>query len=79
MRLQMLETDRRNGAVAVLQEMLDKERERAFQYAQQISSLSSQYREVQAQFAELKGRQAATEAKEKPGRHWRIFGREKEH
>jgi len=77
--MQMFETERRNGAVAVLQDMLDKERERAFQYAQQISSLSSQYREVQAQFAELKQQRAETEAKAKPGRHWRIFSREKEH
>jgi general secretion pathway protein A len=38
-RLQMLESDRKNDVVAVLQEMLEKERERAFQYAQQINSL----------------------------------------
>jgi general secretion pathway protein A len=79
MRMQMLESDRRNGTVAVLQEMLDKERERTLQYAQQITSLSSQYREVQSQFAELKQQRTETESKAKSGRHWRIFGREKEH
>ena len=68
--MQMLETERRNGAVAVLQDMLDKERERAFQYAQQISSLSSQYREVQAQFAELKQQRAADRG---AGKTWQTL------
>jgi general secretion pathway protein A len=79
MRMQALESDRQNGVVTVLQEMLEKERERSFKYAQQIISMNSQHREAQSQLAGLKKELHDTQAKAKSGKHWRIFGREKEH
>jgi general secretion pathway protein A len=78
MRVLRLESERQNGALAVLQEMLEKERKRTLQYAQAVNSLNLQHRKVQAQTAQLQKQLTEAKAKEKPGRHWRIFGRDKQ-
>lgn len=76
--IQRLEAERHNGALAVLQEMLEKERKRSFQYAQAAASLNLQHRKAQAQVAQLEKQLSEVEGKEKSARHWRIFGRDKQ-
>lgn len=77
-RVQRLEAERYNGALAVLQEMLEKERKLSFQYAQAVNALNLQHRKAQAQVAQLQKQLSKAEGKEKSRRHWRIFGRDKQ-
>lgn len=78
MRVQRLEAERHDGALAVLQDLLEKERKRCMQYAQAANSLNAQHRQAQALVAQLRKQLREAEAKEEPGKHWRIFSRDKQ-
>ena len=75
-RLKLIETAQEDRVVQVLQEMLNKERERNLQYFQRISLLTRKFRDLQGHYDALRiGQQAPeSEPEAKPRKKWGWFG-----
>ncbi len=77
MRVRTLEGAGQEKTTLVLQEMLDKEREKTLRNSQRIVSLIFKNKELQAQLDELKKEPEVNDSGGKARRGWRLFGGEK--